>query len=71
MADTEARGSEVAATNEPRMTGPGKSFPKKSKPETQNFTQIAEEFKAGTRGLKGEVKLAKKQAVTQMQQDER
>ena len=51
MEDTEARGSEVAVTNEPKDDRPGKSFPKKSKPETQNITQIAEEFKAGTRCL--------------------
>ena len=50
----------------PRMMGPGKSFPKKSKPETQNFAHIAEEFGH----LRDAVKLAKKQAMTQMQQDE-
>ena len=47
---------------------PGKSFPKKSKPETQNFMQIAEEFKAGTRHLQDAAKLAEEQAVTQTQQ---
>ena len=52
------------------MTWPGKFFPKKSKPETKNFLQIAEDLKAGIRHLRDAVKLAKKQAVTQAQQDE-
>ena len=71
MADNETRGSGVAATIEPKDDRPPERyFPKKSMPETQNITQIAEEFKVGTRHLRDAAKLAKEQAVTQMQQAE-
>ena len=71
MADTEAGGSGVDATTEPKDDrAPEKSFPKKCKLETQNIMQIAEEFKAGTRSLRDTAKLAKEQAETQKQQAE-
>ena len=71
MEDAEAGGSGVDATTEPKDDRvPEKLFPKKSKPETQNIMQIAEEFKAGTRRLWDAAKLAKEQAMTQAQQAE-
>ena len=52
MADTEAGGSRVDATIEPKdYRASEKSFPKKAKLESQNITQIAKEFKASTRHL--------------------
>ena len=52
MADTEARGSGVDTTTEPKDDrAPEKLFLKNAKPESQNIMQIAKEFGAGTRHL--------------------
>ena len=53
MADTVVRASGVDVTTKPKDDrAPEKCFLKKAKPESQNITQIAKVFRAGTRHLR-------------------